>query len=86
MKMYFINSFLNSHVEYRFHQEGCPKLANFLSREFLDLSTSPGAAIKKAQKLYPDSKPCYCCAKSPFSFQRIINGEFLTKLFEVYKL
>jgi hypothetical protein len=52
MKMYYVNSFPDGRGEYKVHEEGCSKLAGFLSREFLNLSTSPEAAIKKAQKLH----------------------------------
>ena len=63
MKKYYVNSFPDAHSYFKVHEEGCPKLADFLSREFLNLSTSPEAAIRKAQKLYPGAKPCWCCVE-----------------------
>ncbi len=81
MKIYYVNSFPDAQGDYKVHEEGCPKLGEFLSREFLNLSTSPEAAIKKAQKLHPRAKPCSCCVKRSFSLRKIINGEFLSNLF-----
>ena len=81
MKMYYVNSFPDGRGEYKVHEEGCPKLGEFLSREFLNLSTSPEAAIKKAQKLYPGAKPCSRCVKRSFGLRKIINGEFISNLF-----
>ena len=81
MKMYYVNSFPDGRGEYKVHEEGCSKLAGFLSREFLNLSTSPEAAIKKAQKLHPGAKPCSCCVKRYFGLRKIINGEFISNLF-----
>ena len=84
MKIYYVNSFPDAHGDYKVHEEGCPKLAEFLSREFLNLSTSPEAAIKKAQKLHPSAKPCSCCVKRFFGLRKIINGEFLSNLFAMF--
>ena len=77
MKMYYVNSFPNAHGDYKVHEQGCSKLDDFLRREFLNLSTSPEAAIKKAQKLYPGAKPCSCCTKQSFSFNKIIHSDYL---------
>jgi hypothetical protein len=81
MKMYYVNSFPDGRGVYKVHEEGCPKLGEFLSREFLNFSTSPEAAIKKAQKLHPGAKPCSSCVKRSFGLRKIINGEFLSNLF-----
>ena len=81
MKMYYVNSFPDVHGDYKVHEEGCTKLAGFLSREFLNLSTSPEAAIKKAQKLHPSTKPCSCWVKRSFVFRKIINGTFALNAF-----
>ena len=86
MKMYYVNSFPDANGDFRVHEEGCPKLADFLSREFLNLSTSPDAAIKKAQNLHPAAKPCSRCVKRPFGLGKIINGDFLSNFFVVMVL
>lgn len=86
MKMYYVNSFPDAAGDYKIHEGGCPKLADFLSREFLNVSTSSEAAIKKAQKQYPGAKPCYCCAEGFFSLRKIINGAFLSHLFAMIVL
>jgi hypothetical protein len=83
MKMYYVNSFPDGRGEYKVHEEGCPKLADILSREFLNLSTSPEAAIKKAQKLHLGAMPCSCCIKRSFGLRKIINGEFISNLFGI---
>ena len=82
----YVNSFPDAEGDFNIHEEGCPKLANFLSREFLNLSTSPEAALKKAKKLHPRTKPCLCCIKQSSGFRKIINGTFAFNFFVVVVL